>query len=875
MLEFLKELLTFSPVRNAERKAIGASKIARDISARERNEAALRFLAESSKELAELRDVPTTLQKIAGLAVPYFADWCAVDTLQPDGSLRRVAVAHVDPTKVELANELSRRFPPGPTAPQGPWHIVRTGRSEIIPEITEPLLLETVKDDEYRRILRDLGVKSYIGVPLQTRGKTLGAMTFTAAESAHRYELADLRLAEDLGQRAAIAIENASLYSDLKAADRQLRIVTESMSTPVTRCGRDFRYLWVNKPYAEWIGRPADEIMGRPIGDVLGDKAFEQLRPHFERVLRGEKVQYEEAVNFRGLGRRWINAVYSPTFDGAGVPDGWVAVVLDIDERKRTEQTVRTLLRISERLNSTLDVDELLGILVEEAIHLVGAESGVAGLHMTEGMVCHKYYQNGRPVPMEYCWPAKRGLPGWVLEHKVPYLTNDTSTDHQILHAWCAQFGVRSALCMPILNSRQEVLGFFEIHNKEGGFVASDQEKLLAVSQAASVAIQNALAYSRVQQAEESLREADRRKDEFLAMLAHELRNPLAPIRNALHVMKMAGTNSPAAEQSRQMMERQVRHLIRLVDDLLDVSRIMRGRIELRKEPVELAAILAHAVETAQPILDSRQQELVRSVPTESVWLDADPTRLAQVVGNLLHNAAKFSQKAGRVWLTSERRGEEAVVRVRDEGAGIPAALLPHLFELFVQGSSSLERSQGGLGIGLTVVRKLVELHGGKVTAHSDGPGNGSEFIVHLPILQGRPGQFEDGSPSDTVRQSTSRRVLVVDDNVDAAQSIATLLQLWGYEVRVAHSGQEALPTAETFQPEVVLLDIGLPGMDGYEIAQRLRAQTGFEETILIALTGYGQEGDRCRSKDAGFDHHVTKPVEPDVLQKLLTCLSP
>jgi two-component system CheB/CheR fusion protein len=370
--------------------------------------------------------------------------------------------------------------------------------------------------------------------------------------------------------------------------------------------------------------------------------------------------------------------------------------------------------------------------------------------------------------------------------------------------------------------------------------------------------------------AEEAIREADRRKDEFLAMLAHELRNPLAPIRNALHLMKMPGATTAAIERARQITERQVQHMVRLVDDLLDVSRIMRGKIELRKEPVELASVISCAVDVAQPVLDAQGQELLVSLPAERLWLEADPTRLTQIIGNLLNNAAKFSHRGARVWLTAERVGDEAVVRVKDEGVGIPSDLLPQIFDLFVQGDKSLERSQGGLGIGLTVVRKLVELHVGRVSAHSEGPGTGSELSVHLPVRPEADQHKKEEPPDPPPLPATSRRILVVDDNTDAAESIAVLLRLWGHAVRVAYTGPEALQAAQEYQPEVALLDIGLPGMDGYELARRLRQQPSFQGTVLAAVTGYGQEDDRRRSVDAGFDHHLTKPVAPEALRKII-----
>jgi two-component system CheB/CheR fusion protein len=331
--------------------------------------------------------------------------------------------------------------------------------------------------------------------------------------------------------------------------------------------------------------------------------------------------------------------------------------------------------------------------------------------------------------------------------------------------------------------------------------------------------------------------------------------------------MKMPGAD---VELARQMTERQVEHMVRLVDDLLDVARIMRGRIELRKEPVDLQSIVAGAVETARPVLDAQGQELVVSLPNEPLRLDADPTRVNQVVGNLLNNAAKFSQRSGRVWLTVERQGDEAVIRVRDEGSGIPPELLPHVFDLFVQGDRSLERTQGGLGIGLTVVRRLVQLHGGTVTAYSAGVGLGSEFIIRLPLQSGAsvhewPQRPAAGTPAAV------RRVLVVDDNVDAAESLTMLLRLSGHDVRIAHNGPQALQAAGVFRPEAVILDIGLPGMNGYEVARQLREQPGMDQAVIVAVTGYGQEDDRLRSREAGFDHHLTKPVSPDRLQEVIT----
>ena len=366
------------------------------------------------------------------------------------------------------------------------------------------------------------------------------------------------------------------------------------------------------------------------------------------------------------------------------------------------------------------------------------------------------------------------------------------------------------------------------------------------------------------------LSEADRRKNEFLAMLAHELRNPLAPISNAARALRAGGRDKETVHSASDMLDRQVGQMARLVDDLLDMSRISRGKIELRKERIELATIVNQAVEAVRAVYRSMDHELTVTLPPQPVHLNADPTRLAQVVGNLLNNASKFTDKGGHVWLTVEQEGEQAVVRVRDNGIGIAAEQLPRLFEMFVQVDTSLERSRHGLGIGLTLVKTLVEMHGGTVEVHSDGLGLGSEFAIRLPVLVETPKPLSRatvGEPMPAVR----RRILIVDDNEDGAESLAMLLQLKGHETHKAHDGIEAIEAAERFRPDAVLLDIGLPRLNGYEVCRRIRKEPWGKDMVLVALTGWGQEEDRHRSREAGFDTHMVKPVDHDVLMKLLT----
>jgi signal transduction histidine kinase len=360
--------------------------------------------------------------------------------------------------------------------------------------------------------------------------------------------------------------------------------------------------------------------------------------------------------------------------------------------------------------------------------------------------------------------------------------------------------------------------------------------------------------------------DADRRKDEFLAMLAHELRNPLAPLRTSLELL---GLGVEGRDRFLEMAERQVRHLVRLVDDLLDVSRITRGKITLRREPVLLADVVERAVEQSRSHIDARGQTLTVSLPREELRVEADLVRLVQVVGNLLSNATKYTPASGSIWVTAERLGEEVVLRVRDTGVGLTPELLPRVFELFVQGDAGLDRTRGGLGIGLTLVRALVELHGGRVAATSAGVGLGSEFVVYLPALPGTM-PATDSRLAQAPPGGRRLRVLVVEDNQDAAESLTTLLQLWGHDVRVAYDGLAALRLAEAEAPDVILSDIGLPGMDGYELARQLRARPAFGRVVLVALSGYGRDEDRRMAAEAGFDHHLVKPPELDTLLQLI-----
>jgi signal transduction histidine kinase len=371
----------------------------------------------------------------------------------------------------------------------------------------------------------------------------------------------------------------------------------------------------------------------------------------------------------------------------------------------------------------------------------------------------------------------------------------------------------------------------------------------------------------------EALTEADRRKDEFLATLAHELRNPLSPIRNGLDILR-ASPAAAKAEEIRDMMDRQLSHLVRLVDDLLDVSRVSQGKVELRKEQIALSELLKTAIEASNPLISAGRHELISDLPDAEVWLDADLTRLSQVISNLLNNAAKYTPEGGRIDLSARRDHDQVLISVSDNGIGIPSDMLPRVFDLFTQIRDNTDRSRGGLGIGLALVKQLVEMHGGAIAAESAGPGKGSAFRLRLPLAESTkatPGAGEP--PSPILQQGDTLKILVVDDNFDVAQTVGWMLETIGHEYRLVHEGKLAVQTAKEYRPDAILLDINMPGMDGYAVCRALREQTLFDETVIIAQTGWGQTQDRTGDGESGFDHHLVKPVNMDRLEQLLASI--
>jgi PAS domain S-box-containing protein len=594
-------------------------------------------------------------------------------------------------------------------------------------------------------------------------------------------------------------------------------------------------------------------LLGRPIGDVLGQRHDEVVPPPlaggpgrpFPRMLRSRCREAAELA----LGARWFRVTADPAFAPDGTLAGAVYVLADVTEQvEARRQADEQAARAEAQARALAESEARFHFLADAIPALVWAArpDGFSDFHSRRFL---EYLGRTAEQMQGWAWAdvlhpedRERSRAAWLqaLASGSSYEVEYRIRRHDGVYRW------HVGRALPMRDDAGRVVRWYgtcaDIHDRK----RLEQELRL--------------------QAEE-LSRADRRKDEFLAVLAHELRGPLAPLRNALEVLRLRGHDPGTVSMARDLADRQVRQLSRLVDDLLDVSRIARGKLPLKKERVNAAWLVAQAVEAVRPLLEVRNHQLNVLLPPAPVELEADPARLVQVLTNLLTNAAKYTEPGGSVWISAERDRDDVLLRVRDTGVGLPADLVPRLFELFVQAEPG---SQGGLGIGLHLVRGLVEMHGGTVLAFSEGPGEGSEFVVRLPAAA--PAAREDGpAPGPAESSGPGRRVLVVDDDIDGATSLALVLRLRGHEVKVAHDGCTALEVARSFRPEVVLLDLALPGgLDGYEVARRLRREERLRDSLVVAVTGWGQEGDRRRAEEAEFDDFLVKPADPQALEAVL-----
>ncbi len=644
------------------------------------------------------------------------------------------------------------------------------------------------------------------------------------------------------------------------------------------------------------FGYRAEEVIGRSVTVLIPPELIDDEPAILQRLRRGERIEHYETIRVRKDGTRLhVSLTVSPIRNSAGDIIGASKIARDVSRQREAQQLLAEETRILELLNSTgtaiaaqLDLEALVQTVTDAATRLSGARFGAFFYNVIndQGEALLLYCLSGAPRESF----EKLGLPRNTQVFDATFrdksiVRSDDITKDPRYGKTAPHYGipkghlpVRSYLAIPVVSRTGEVIGALFFSHPEANVFTERSERLVSgVAAQAAIAIDNARLYDSAQReianrerAEDALREIDRRKDEFLATLAHELRNPLAPIRQAALIGRSPGATESQKRWSNDVISRQVHHMALLLDDLLDISRITRGTLELRVANTRLADVVDAAVETARPAIDAKQHELTIQLPKEPLQICADPLRLAQVLANLLTNAAKYTDPHGQILLEAQENAGQITLRVIDNGIGIRPDLIPSVFTMFSQVKSGQDRSEGGLGIGLALARGLIELHGGHIAAKSAGLGLGSEFTVHFPVhAKVKPLHAPAAEYKPTA--AGSRRVLIADDNRDAADSLAILLRMDGHDVNVVHDGTAAMAVFATFRPEFVFLDIGMPGLNGYEVARKVRrrANNGTPVT-LVAVTGWGQENDKARAQAAGFDHHFTKPVDPERLASLL-----
>lgn len=824
------------PLRMADGQLVHLA-ITRDISERRRRERALMRLVECGR--------------VTG---PAFFD-ALVQTLAEVLGVRYVFIGELPPDSPGQARTVSV-WANGQKAENFAYDLAGTPCENVILQRTCFFHSGVVSLFPADRLLAEMGVDSYLGTPLRgSDGTTLGLLV-VLHDGPIDQGMQPEALMELSSGRVAAEVERQRSEQALRESERKLRLIAENSTDTVFAYDMSRRLLYVNPAFETLTGYTVAELSEQQHIDYLHPEDAPRIRKLRDDAFNGQPY---DGAEFRIITRngqeKWCLSSWGPLWDVNGVQVGVQGREHDVTERKRSEQ-------------------ERVELLARE--QAARAEAEVAQRRyreLVDGLDAIVWEADART--WEFTFVSRRAEQ--LLGYPVARWLNNSSFWPSLIHPEDRERAI--AFCKIACAERRD-------HDFEYRAIAADERVVwlrdivyvvegtdgdvthlrgVMIDITRTKELEGAL-----QQRAVELAEADRRKDEFLATLAHELRNPLTPIRNALQLIELADDNQELVDQAHDMMDRQITQMVRLIDDLLDVSRITRDKLVLRREWVELSVAVQNAVDTARPLIEAAGHKLTVTLPQKQVLLHADLTRLAQVFSNLLTNAAKYTERDGQITLTAERQGTDVVVQVRDNGVGIPADKLQHVFDPFVQVDRSLERSQGGLGIGLTLVKRLVQLHGGSVEVSSNGPNQGSVFTVHLSAPAAAEGRQMQQSIGKTTPGPFMCRILIVDDNKDSAQTLAMMLRLRGAEVSTAYDGLEAVQRAEQFQPNVILLDIGMPKLNGYDAARLIRAQPWSNGTVLIAMTGWGQEEDKRRAEEAGFDHHLTKPFEPAALEKAL-----
>jgi PAS domain S-box-containing protein len=669
--------------------------------------------------------------------------------------------------------------------------------------------------------------------------------------------------------------------SGLLASEERFKAIVSQATAGIAQTDLEGRFEHVNQRYCEITGYSAAALSALTLQDITHPADLARHADLFrEMVTDGRPFSIDKRYLRPNGDVVWASNAVSLVRDRTGVAQHAIAVVVDITERKAAEQRDQFLAQVSERLAELTDppstLQKITSVVVPQladwcAIDLMdddGQHKRVASSHVDSSTreLTHTLgaWSEDESGDLGIVTDVVNSRRAELIADIEQAATSQSSGDSRL--EALREFGIKAYVCVPLM-SRDKLLGALAMGITAPGRTYSEADLALAseLGRRVSTAVENANLYN-------AIRESVARKDEFLATLAHELRNPLAPLANSLNIMRTAGGDARLVADARGVMERQVAQLRRLVDDLLDVSRFNTGKVELRKQRVSLTAVTNHAVEAARAGIEARHR-FSMTLPAEDVDIEVDPARFAQVIVNLLDNESKYTPPGGEVTLAAAREGNSVVVRVSDTGIGISADMLDRIFEMFTQVENSLEKVQGGLGIGLTLVKRLAEMHGGTIDAYSAGLGKGSTFILRLPVVMEK-GALESAAAAQQgalEQAAEKRKILVVDDNVDSARSLSMLLQLMGHEVDLSHDGADALAKVLASKPELVFLDIGLPSMNGYEVARRIRKSGDTRDVFLVALSGYGTSHDITRATEAGFDAHVVKPIDMENLNRLLT----